>query len=127
MMSRVTQLDYKPAPTWEEARSRLLELRDGDTLSFEVEDDTWPIVLHIAELGYLVSGCGEGERDYFTLIERNLGDEPVSAFDGGDTRVFARYAFVTAPLLLKALEIYYFTGQRDRECEWVPAEDALYE
>jgi hypothetical protein len=126
-MARVTKLDHETAPTWEVARLRLLGLQDGDSLSFEVEDDVWLIVLHISEFGYLVSGCGVSERDYYTLIDRTLGDEPVTAFDGGDTRVFVRYAFVSAPVMLKVVQTYYLTGERDRDCEWVSDKDATYD
>ncbi|QJW95833.1 hypothetical protein [Frigoriglobus tundricola] len=100
----VVTLDGQEAPPWEVAEARLLEMRDGESLSFETEGDAWLIVLHIAEYGYLISGCERGEVNYFTLVERARGDEPVTAFDGGDTRVFVRYAFVTQSLLLKALK-----------------------
>lgn len=109
------------------AEHRLLEMRNGGCLSFEAQGDAFLIVLHIAEYGYFVSGCERGEVDYFALIERARGDEPVTAFDGGDTRVFVRYAFVTQSLLLKVLKTYYLTGTRDRECEWVPESDAVYD
>jgi hypothetical protein len=115
------------APPWEEAERRLLELPDGGSISFDVGCGAFLIVLHIAEYGYLVTGYERGERDSFTLIERTLGDDPVTAFDGGDTRVFVRYAFVSQPLLLKALKTYYLTGKRDRECEWVPESEAVYD
>ena len=125
-MPGVTRVDHEDAPTWELVKSRLLGMRDGDSLSLDVDDDTWLIVLHIAELGYLVSGCAKGERDYYALIERSLGDDPVTAFDGGNTNEYPRYAFVSEPLLLKATETYYLTGQRDDCCEWVLEEDAIY-
>lgn len=126
MMHRVTRLDHEDAPAWEVAKDRLLAMKDGNFLSFNVDDDTWLIVLHIAGLGYLVSGSGVGERDYYNLIERQLGDEPVTAFNGGNTNEYPRYSFVSEPLLLKALNTYYHTGQRDHELEWVPEEDAVY-
>lgn len=116
----------EPDPTWERVRACLLDLRDGGSASVDAGDDTWLIVLHIAELGYLVTGCGEGERDYFTLIERSLGDDPVTAFDGGNTNEYPRYSFVSKPVMLGALATFYATGQRDREYEWVPEEDAVY-
>jgi hypothetical protein len=115
------------APTWEDAERRLLGLRDGGSLTCEVDGSTFLIVLRIVEYGYFVTGCERGEVDYFALIERVLGEEPVTAFDGGDTRVFVRYVFVSRPLLLKALKTYYLTGKRDRECEWVPEADAVYD
>jgi hypothetical protein len=126
-MPGVTRLDNEAAPAWDVAQLRLLGLRDGESLSFDVDEDTWLIGLHISGFGYLVTGCGVGERDYFTLVERTLGDEPVTAFDGGDTRVFVRYAFVSAPIMLKAVETYYLTAERDRESEWVSDGDAMYE
>lgn len=91
----VVTLDGQEAPPWEVAEGRLLDLRDGKSLSFETEGDAWLIVLHISAYGFFVTGCSKSDRDYFTLIERTLGDEPVTAFDGGDTRVFVRYAFVS--------------------------------
>src|SRR4051794_36044003 len=112
-MRPVTTLDNQTAPVWEVAKVRLLGLQDGDTLSFGVDDDTWLIVLHIAAFGYLVTGCGVGELDYYTLIERVLGDEPVTAFDGGNTNTYPRYVFVSESLMLKAVERYYATGMRD--------------
>jgi Immunity protein Imm1 len=126
IMARVTKVGHQDAPAWEVAQKRLLELQDERTLSFSVADDTFLIVLRITALGYLVSGCGEGDRDYYTLIERTLGDDPVTAFDGGNTNEYPRYTFVSEPLLLKAVKTYFHTGQRDRECEWVPEEDAVY-
>jgi hypothetical protein len=125
-MARVTRVEDQEAPAWEAAQDRLLELKDGESLTFRVNDDTSLIVLHVADLGYLVTGCGEGDRDYFTLIERALGDEPVTAFDGGNTNEYPRFAFVSEPLLVKAVETYYYTGQRDSECDWVRDSDAVY-
>lgn len=116
----------EPAPSWDEARSRLLALRDGEFFSLGVDGSTWLVILYIAELGYLVSGQGVGDRDYFTLIERGLGDEPVTAFDGGNLNEYPRHTFVSAPTLFKAARTYYSSGVRDSECEWVPAEDAVY-
>jgi hypothetical protein len=113
--------------TWEEVQSRLLGLRDGESISLDADDESWLIVLRISEFGYLVTGCGIGERDYFTLIERSLGDEPVSAFDGGDTRIFVRYAFVSESVLLRVARTYFQTGERDRGYEWVLDGDAIYE
>lgn len=124
---RVVALDGEEAPSWEIAAHRLLELRSGESLSFETDGGDWLVVLHVADYGYFVTGCSKGDRGYFTLIERTLGDEPVTAFDGGDTRVFVRYAFVSRMLLLKAAETCYLTGERDRECEWVPELDAVYD
>jgi hypothetical protein len=125
-MPRVIRLEDQEAPPWEAAQDRLLKLKDGEGLTFRVDDDTWLIVLHVAGLGHLVTGCGEGDRDYFTLIERAFGDEPVTAFDGSNTSEYPRYAFVSEPLLLKALKTYYHSGRRDSECEWVLARDAIY-
>ena len=126
-MTRVTKLDFQAAPSWEVAKARLLALKDGEDLAFAVDDDNYLVVLYIAAFGYLVSGLGVGERQYHTLIERGLGDDPVTAFDGGNTNVYPRYVFVSNPLLLKALETYYFTGTRDKSCEWVLDRDAVYE
>lgn len=125
-MPRVTKFEYQDAPAWEVAEDRLLGLQDEEAISFHVDDDTWLIVLHAAGLGYRVTGCGIGERDYFTLIDRRLGDEPVTAFDGGNTNEYPRYSFVSEPLLLTALKTYYDTGQRDSDCEWVPERDSIY-
>lgn len=125
-MPGVTKLENESAPDWEIAQVRLIGLRDGESLSFEVDGDTWLNVLNISDYGYFVGGCGVGERDYFALVERILGDEPVTAFDGGDTRVFVRYTLVSAPTMLKAVRTYYLTGERDSESEWVPAEDSFY-
>lgn len=125
-MAKVKFVGDAEASSWEASRDRLLRLVDGSSLSLDVDNDTWLIVLHIAEFGYLVTGCGEGEKDYFTLIDRSLGDAPVSAFDGGNTNDYPRYVFVSEALLLKATEYYYRTGQRSPECEWVPDQDAMY-
>jgi hypothetical protein len=126
-MKPVTKVENATAPSWDVAKSRLLALPDGDTLSFGVDDDTWLIVLYIAALGYLVTGCGAGELNYYTLIERVLGDEPVTAFDGGNTNTYPRYVFVAESLMLKAVETYYITGMRDKSCDWVLDCDAVYE
>jgi hypothetical protein len=88
--------------------------------------DAWLIVLRNAELGFLVTGCGIGEREYFTLIDRALGDDPVTAFDGGNTNDHPRHAFVSESLMLRAVAAFYETGQRDEGCEWVPDRDAMY-
>lgn len=112
---------------WYEVQSRLIGLRDGGSSVLVADDDSGFVILRISEFGYLVTGCGIGERDYYTLIDRSLGDEPVTAFDGGDTRVFIRYVFVSEPVLLKAAKTYYLTGKRDGDCEWVRDEDAMYE
>lgn len=126
-MPGVTRLDNDLAPGWEAAERRLTGLRDGESLSFGVDDDTWLVVLYISELGYLVTGCGVGERDYFTLIDRALGDAPVTAFDGGDTKVFVRHALVSSEIMLKAVKAYYLTGERDRGSDWVSDADFFYE
>ncbi len=125
-MPRVTRFDHQDAPTWAVVKTRLLAMPDGVCLTLAVDDDTSLIVLHVAVLGYLVTGCAEGDRDYFTLIERSLGDEPVTAFDGGNTNEYPRFAFVSELVLLKAVETFYLTGQRDDRCEWVLDKDAMY-
>lgn len=50
IMPGVTRLDNHEALAWEVAKDRLLELQDGRSLSFEVDDDTWLIVLFVADL-----------------------------------------------------------------------------
>ena len=114
------------SPTWEQVKSLLIDLPDEKTVSISVGDDAWLIALHSASIGYLVTGNGQGERDYFTLIDRNLGDEPVTAFDGGNENEHPRYAFVGESLALKVFEIFYLTGNRDGDAEWVQAQDAMY-
>jgi hypothetical protein len=118
-LPRVTKLGDQPAPSWEFAKPRLLGLRDGEYLSFAVADDSWLIVLHVGAYGYLATACGVGEVDCHVLVQRELGDEPVTAVGGGGTNTYPRYVFVSASLLLKAAEAYYFTGTRDTTCEWV--------
>ena len=113
-------------PTWEQVRTCLLGLRDEQTHPVDAGKDAWLIVLRSANHGYLVTGCGIGERDYFTLIDRTLGDDPVTAFDGGDTHEYPRHAFVSESLMLRAVAAYYETGQRDQRYEWVPDGDAMY-
>jgi hypothetical protein len=125
--ARVTKLDNQPAPAWEAAKRQLLALADGEAVSLSAGEDAWLIVLHIEALGYLVAGCGDGEKDFHTLIERVLGDEPVAAFDGGNTNIYPRYVFVSAPHMLKAVQTYYCTGARDTSCDWVLDRDAVYE
>jgi hypothetical protein len=115
-----------PTP-WDVARLHLVGLKDSETVTLTAGQGAWLIVLFIADLGYLVTGSGKREKDYFTLIERSLGDDPVSAFDGGNMNEYPRHTFVSQPLMLKAAEVYYRTGQRDPNCEWVPAEDAVYD
>jgi hypothetical protein len=124
--ARVTKLDDRPAPSWVFVQPRLLALRDGGYLSFAVGDDGWLVVLHVAAYGYLVTACGVGEVDCHTLVEPELGDEPVPAFGVG-TSTYPRYVFVSKPLLLKAAEAFYFTGGRDTTCEWVRDCDAACE
>jgi hypothetical protein len=119
-------LDDQEAPQWEIFKTRLLGMQDGTSLSLNVDDDTWLVVLYIADVGYLVGGCALGDRDYYSLIESSLGDDPVTAFDGGNTNEYPRFAFVSQAVLLKAVETYYLTGQRDVSCEWVLAQDAVY-
>ena len=126
-MPRVTKFDDQESPTWEVVRDRLLSMQDETGVTLEVDDETALIVYFFTSLGYFVSGCAVGDRDYFNLIERSLGDDPVTAFLGGDTNECPRHAFVSPSLLLKAVETYYLTGQRDSDCEWVPAEDAIYD
>jgi hypothetical protein len=125
-MPQVTIVGNEPPSSWEAARLQLLGLPDGGSLSFGVDGSTWLIVLHISAFGYLVSGQGMGDRDYFTLIERSLGDDPVTAFDGGNMNDYPRYTFVSADLMLKAVKTYFHSGVRDGECEWVSEEDAVY-
>ncbi|QEL16460.1 Imm1 family immunity protein [Limnoglobus roseus] len=119
--------DSEQSPTWERVQERLLALKHEKTLTLDVDDDTFLIVLFTEPVGYLVSGCGVGDKDWHTLIDRSLGDDIVTAFDGGDTRSFPRYVFVDAPLLLKAMETYYRTGERDRTCEWVETDQTFYD
>jgi hypothetical protein len=127
---KVTRLTYgdnaEDAPTWERVKNCLLALRDEKSATVEVNDETWLIVLRSALFGYLVTGLSEGEKSYYTLIERTLGDEPVTVFDGGNLSDFPRHSFVSEPLMLKAVGMFYSTGERDRDCEWVPDRDAMY-
>jgi hypothetical protein len=126
-MPHVTRLGNEESPTWDAVRSRLVGLTDGRSVSLDVDDDSFLIVLFVADLGYLVNGCAPGERDYFALVERGLGDDIVTAFDGGDTRTFPRHAFVSPALMLRVAERYYRTGERDPDCEWVDDRNATYD
>ncbi len=130
-MSRVRRLgtDYGDLedPEWEQAKEILSGIPDGRTVSVDADDEHWLIVLHIAELGYLVTGSQEGDGDYFTLIDRSLGDDPVTAFDGGNTHEYPRFSFVDYPMMLQAVETFFRSGHRDKSFEWVPEEDAVYD
>jgi hypothetical protein len=126
-MPAVTKIDNEAAPPWEVARARLLSMQHEDGLCMDVDCDTWLIIYFFSGLGYFVTVCALGDRDYFNLIDRSLGDEPVTVFLGGDTNTCPRYAFVSAELVLKAGETFYRTAERDLECEWVPDKDAIYE
>jgi hypothetical protein len=125
-MVPIKTVDNKDAPPWDIVKERMLRLPGSGSMTLSVDDDTWLIVLHISKLGYMVTGSGIGEKDYFTLIEPSLGVDPISAFDGGNINDYPRHTFVSEPLLLKATEFYYRTGQRNPECDWVPEEDAVY-
>ena len=125
-MPQVKKLDNEAAPSWDIIKERMLKLPGSGSLTLSVDEDTWLIVLHISKLGYLVTGSGIGEKDYFTLVERSLGVDPVTAFDGGNLNEYPRHTFVSEPLLLKATEFYYHTGQRNPEYDWVPEEEAVY-
>ncbi len=114
------------SPTWEQVRSRLIGLPDEKTVSISLDDGAWLIALHSVGTGYLVTGYGQGERDYFTVVDRTSGDEPVTAFDGGNENEHPRYAFVGERLALKVFKTFYLTGIRDGDAEWVRAEDAMY-
>jgi immunity protein Imm1 of predicted polymorphic toxin system len=127
LMPRVTMFDDHEAPTWEVVRDHLLSMQDEKGVTLAVDDETCLIVYYFSGLGYFVSGQAVGDRDYSNLIERSLGDEPVSAFLGGNTNECPRHAFVPSSTLLKAVETYYRTGQRDPDCEWVLAQDAIYD
>ncbi len=130
-MSRVTTVEcgntQDIAPVWEAVKARLLGMRDGDFTSLWVNEDTCLIVLFIADLGWLVTGCEEGEKEYYSLIERSLGDDPVTAFDGGNMNNYPRFTFVSEQVLLKATKRYFLTGERDPGCEWVIEGDASYD
>jgi hypothetical protein len=123
----VVRIDNEDSPTWDVVRSRLVGLADGQSVSLYVDDETFLMVLFVADLGYLVTGGWSGERGYFALVERGLGDAIVTAFDGGNTREFPRYAFVSRPLMLRAAEWHFRTGERDAGCEWVDERDATYD
>ena len=58
-MAKVKVVGDAEASSWEATRDRLLGLLDGRSVALDVDDDTWLIVLHIAEFGYMVTGCGE--------------------------------------------------------------------
>lgn len=130
-MGRVTTVGNaatgdRDAPSWEEVEQQFIGLKNNGFWSLSVDDNTAMVILLIAEFGYLVSGQAVGDIDFYTLIDSTLGDDPVTAFDGGNTNEYPRYAFVSTPLLLKAMKTYYFTGQRDETCEWVLSEDTMY-
>jgi hypothetical protein len=102
-------------------------LTDGKSVTVDGNDDTWLIVMFFAERGYLVVGHASNDKEYFNLIDRRLGDDIVTAFDGGDTRQFPRYVFIGEPLLLKAVETFFWSGRRDETCEWVNDREATYD
>jgi hypothetical protein len=126
-MRRVSVVGNQLATSWEDAETQLLSLQDVDSVCFRVDDETCLIVLYIAAYGYYVVGSGEGELDYYALVERDLGDEPVTAFDGGNTNVYSRYVFVSLAAMLQALRTYYFTGTRDASCDWIDDRNTRYE
>jgi hypothetical protein len=126
-MAEHIRCNHEDATSWEVAKNRLSGLKDGESVTLDAGPDAFLIVLVIADLGYYVTGCGVREKDYFTLVERSLGDDPVTAFNGGDTNVYPRHTFVTQTLMLRAAQAYHQNGQRDPACEWVPEEDAVYD
>ena len=126
-MRGVTKVDNQDAPPWEVVKTRLQQMQDGTFLTLAVDENTWIVVLYVAALGYLVCGCADGDRDYYVLIQRDLGDDPVTAFDGGNTNDYPRFAFVSESVLLRAAETYYLAGRRDNSCEWVLEKDARYD
>lgn len=128
-MPAVRRVNDNLQPTWNNTERLLLQLPDkhGTQVSLEVGDDHWLIVEHVGDFGYFVCGSVPTERDYFNLIDRQLGDAITAGCLALEHNTFPRYALVAQETMLRAAKTFFESGERDQRCEWVPEKDAFYE
>jgi len=92
-MPAVRRVNDSLQPTWEDTERRSLQLpeRHGTQVSLEVGADHWLIVEHVGDFGYFVCGSIPTERDYFNLIEAQLGDDITEGDPAFEPHSFPRH------------------------------------
>ncbi len=128
-MAAVRRVNDCLQPTWDDTKRLLLQLPDqhGTQVSLEAGDDHWLIVEHVGEFGYFVCGNFPTERDYFNLIDSQLGDAISEGYLAFERNTFPRHALVGQETMLGAARTFFESGERDQRCDWVPERDAVYE
>jgi hypothetical protein len=120
-MPSVKWMNEQENPDWTSIVAAIHDLPNHDDdryVTVNVDDDSWFVVYYVPNLGYYLSGCGIGERDYFTLTCPPEGRDPVRVWMAGEHITRPRKAFVPETVALQALRHYFDTGQKDSSLAW---------
>jgi hypothetical protein len=119
-MPAVHSLNDQSEPRWEDVVVSLDEVKahPGDRcVSLRVDDDHSLIVYYTDE-GFLVTGLGVGDPDYYVLIDPALGDRHVNVWCAGNDMDRPQKVFVGEALALQAMKHFFETGKRDPALTW---------
>jgi hypothetical protein len=108
-------------PDWYTVKQVLLSLKTNpyDQISLHSgSEDSWLITSYKEQYGFYVMGVGLDELDYSVLYEPDKTDEIIAFWDGQNCMGQPRFVFVDENVMLKALEVFYRTGQRDQSLNW---------
>ena len=110
-----------PYPGWKTVERYLLNPQSwpSDELSLHAGDEeTWLIVIHVAQTGFVVYGLGLHDKDYYFLSDPDLDEEMMEYHYAGEPAWLPRFAFVNEALMLRAMRSFYETGKRDETFYW---------
>ena len=109
------------SPTWNDVEHSLRGLKQNKDSWISIGDQTdenWLVVYFIPSYGYYVSGCGLGDIDYYTLVDRNVAADVVDVYLAGDVGAYTRNSFVDEATTLEALQTFFETGSRKASLSW---------
>lgn len=117
-------------PTEEQVSSMLDGLREASEFDRYLAvdaagGDDGLTIYFVPNLGFYVSGCGENESDYFTVVERPKRGDSVLAFVAGDEATYVRGAFISVHSAKRAAMHFLETGERAPDLTWWAADDVM--
>jgi hypothetical protein len=81
-------------------------------------DDEHSLIVYYTDEGFLVSGLGVGDPDYYVLIDPALGEQRVSVWCAGNDMTRPRKVFVGERIAMQAMKHFFDTGRRDPALVW---------
>lgn len=119
-MPKVSEMNGKNDPSWSDVIQLLDVVTDhpGDKYMSLSIDEEHSLVVYYTDRGFLITGWGMDDHDFYVLIDPSKTNEKVTVWCAGDDMVRPNKVFVPEDIALKAVKSYFETGQRDRELHW---------